>query len=1148
MGQLNLSAANGCGCDGSVSFSWSSGESITAELTDFGNQFTQSDVSAAGIIQFDNLCPRVYSLFVSGLASGDTTLLFNIEDSTNPLPILSNEIVCYSEAGQDAVIELGDIAGVLGSSFQWAVPGNYQAINGEIDVNDMSSGVFLYTDVSSACSRSSAIVIDYYNNSAGNQTGSLLICESEVDSIELITLLGGNPAPGGYWTFQGQEFNGVFYPATMDGGFSNRYYYNVYLPECGITNIAPATVIERVPPNPGFSLTNQNWYCQTHSPVNMFELLGGDPQRGGDWTYTSTSPNAMVSGIDSVFTPGQSPSGVYEYRLMPLLPCVGVYKSVLTISYYPDPSPGVDLDTAVCISSDTLFLKEIIGAPEGFPGVFSDDSGAEVDSIYVPSMVSQLDVTYSINPFNCGVKSAFIHIETFQDVYAGDDVVLNLCQTELPIPVNSILSGTADSGGAWHGSAGSAFVGDITENLTGLELNYIVGNSGCGSDTSAYQVTVDQPLNFVPGVTEITVCSEGNPINLLSALGSSDLFFTNASNDILPTVLIPDSMESSIILAHLNSDNSCPNIEFPVTIEVVANEITNAFSQYHFCVSDLPIPLSDLIDPALMNLGSWTDEQSNMVSLADVQSNDSATYTFQLFNTPLCGSDIIEVKLYAEPLMEGFSNTNTTICLSEGVFNLSTLVDDDNSGVWYQNNLPLGTTILSLGNVINQQYEYRILSENSCPDAVSSHQFEVRALPAVNAGEDVNLCIGDTAVIGSQSLPGYSYNWFPGDFLGSSSMSTTMFISSPNSDLMSYTYSLSANDGFCSNTDSLVITLRNLPTISLEDSVTICNGEMITIDPSSDGTIVWQPAQGIADHTASSQSIWVNSDQILRLTASNNWGCSRSDSIFLNVVYPPVFSVNVDPISSCSPLSVFERIDSCNMTDATFRWIISGYDTLFGAYVNTTLRRPGLFDLILEAYSPEGCMSDTILPSLYEVFPNPIAQFEGYQEDASNLRQEIIFTNESENATNFEWSINGVNVSQMVHLSHDFDGYAPGSYQVCLLSRSPEGCADSICHDIQLIVEQVVYAPTAFTPNGDGTNDGFKPVINGFSPEVYELIIADQWGSIIFKSNNPDEYWMGEVRDGEYYCQNGIYNWMLTAKKFDNATVEIYRGSVMMIR
>ena len=52
--------------------------------------------------------------------------------------------------------------------------------------------------------------------------------------------------------------------------------------------------------------------------------------------------------------------------------------------------------------------------------------------------------------------------------------------------------------------------------------------------------------------------------------------------------------------------------------------------------------------------------------------------------------------------------------------------------------------------------------------------------------------------------------------------------------------------------------------------------------------------------------------------------------------------------------------------------------------------------------------------------------------------------------------------------------------------------------------------PNAFTPNGDGTNDVFRPI--GQCPvEEYRLQVFNRWGERIFESLGINEGWNGDV-------------------------------------
>ena len=52
------------------------------------------------------------------------------------------------------------------------------------------------------------------------------------------------------------------------------------------------------------------------------------------------------------------------------------------------------------------------------------------------------------------------------------------------------------------------------------------------------------------------------------------------------------------------------------------------------------------------------------------------------------------------------------------------------------------------------------------------------------------------------------------------------------------------------------------------------------------------------------------------------------------------------------------------------------------------------------------------------------------------------------------------------------------------------------------------YMPSAFTPNHDGKNDLFKPVIGGVALQ-YKLTIYNRWGQVVFSSGDPAKGWDG---------------------------------------
>lgn len=57
-----------------------------------------------------------------------------------------------------------------------------------------------------------------------------------------------------------------------------------------------------------------------------------------------------------------------------------------------------------------------------------------------------------------------------------------------------------------------------------------------------------------------------------------------------------------------------------------------------------------------------------------------------------------------------------------------------------------------------------------------------------------------------------------------------------------------------------------------------------------------------------------------------------------------------------------------------------------------------------------------------------------------------------------------------------------------------------------------IHMANAFTPDGNSINDRIKPVL-AFRPMKYLFVVYDRWGSKVFESTNPDEYWYGDVNN-----------------------------------
>jgi len=102
------------------------------------------------------------------------------------------------------------------------------------------------------------------------------------------------------------------------------------------------------------------------------------------------------------------------------------------------------------------------------------------------------------------------------------------------------------------------------------------------------------------------------------------------------------------------------------------------------------------------------------------------------------------------------------------------------------------------------------------------------------------------------------------------------------------------------------------------------------------------------------------------------------------------------------------------------------------------------------------------------------------------------------------------------------------------------------------------WVPSAFTPDNDGVNDAFQPVLS-CTPERYNLRIFNAWGQLIFATDDPSVAWMGQTEPNPatsdhagYFGPNAIYHWTLELAFPETETtlprLQASRGTVVVVR
>jgi gliding motility-associated-like protein len=75
------------------------------------------------------------------------------------------------------------------------------------------------------------------------------------------------------------------------------------------------------------------------------------------------------------------------------------------------------------------------------------------------------------------------------------------------------------------------------------------------------------------------------------------------------------------------------------------------------------------------------------------------------------------------------------------------------------------------------------------------------------------------------------------------------------------------------------------------------------------------------------------------------------------------------------------------------------------------------------------------------------------------------------------------------------------------------GCTNTDSVTVNVIGDYEVYLPTAFSPNGDGINDTYAPIIIGISAlrQLIDYSIYNRWGEQVFFSKDRFNGWDGRI-------------------------------------
>lgn len=170
-------------------------------------------------------------------------------------------------------------------------------------------GIYTYTHSNPICGdRSAQLMISVLSTATAGENAEIIYCDQNA-TINLFDALGGNPNPGGQWSPLLDSGGNIFNPNIDKEGV---YKYIVTDRFCGSIT-STVKVIKNNKPNAGIGKSIA--ICEFSEPINLFELLEGNPDNNGKWSFSSSNATVINTLVGGIFNPKTNSSGKYIYTV-----------------------------------------------------------------------------------------------------------------------------------------------------------------------------------------------------------------------------------------------------------------------------------------------------------------------------------------------------------------------------------------------------------------------------------------------------------------------------------------------------------------------------------------------------------------------------------------------------------------------------------------------------------------------------------------------------------------------------------------------------------------------------------------------------------------------------------------------------------------
>ena len=1052
--------------------------------------------------------------------------------------------ICSSEA---PVPLLGQLLGTPTPGGTWTDP-NGNLFNGTFDPAVDIGGNYTYavSSVMPPCYDASTLTVSVSTQPVAGTDSSVTVC-SDGAPFALFDALGGDPDPGGNWTNAGGvSMPALFNPAT---GASGVYTYQLTAPAPCLWVQAHAFITVVPAPSAGSNGTLD--LCVTGMPVPLFSGLGGAPTGNGSWT------DSNGNAVSAIFDPAAASPGtqVFTYLVTGAPPC-GSETSTVTVTVHPQPNAGTGASLVVCSDDAVVDLSTLLGPNSQSGGIWTIPGGGAGTGVFTPGQSADGNYAYTVpGQAPCINSIALVQVTTHAAPNAGTDAVLNICEGSSSSSLFALLGG-ADAGGSWTGPNGSPSNGIFDPSLSepGVFTYTVQGTAPCVPASATVTVNIiDQP-NAGSSIT-LPVCNSAAPVNLFNSLGTADAngVWTGPGGIASTGMYTPGVSPVGAYTYTISGTAPCITATAVVTVSAFVPTDAGTDGTLLLCSSDGPTNLFPALGGSPSG-GTWTTPNGSTSTGTIVPSTAlSGDYSYSVPANGPCPGDVALVAVTITPAPNAGTNGTTSLCSSDqsAYALVSGLAGTpDAGGSWTAPDATAHGPNYVPGTDQPGTYTYTVQGGAPCGSASATLDLSVMQAPDAGYGGTISICQGDPVIAPQSWLTG---NPDPGGVWTSPNGTVITQVDPATAASGGYMYTVPGIAPCPAEQAIMAVTVNALPQAGTDGTMALCMdaGTQQLLDALGGSPDLWGTWSGPSVLNAGSFTPGVESAGTYTYAVPGVGACSGlqdSATVTVTVTPLPVPLVSWTATQGCIPFQVGFHLDApADLVAATWNF---GNGNSSNGYPQTshTYTAPGTWSVHVTVTDAAGCMGTGNFPDLVHASAGPAADFHLSAPSIGVDDPQAQIFHVEDPTVGYNWTLDGSALVGTGNFSFSIDPPTVGDHIICLTATDTVGCSNDLCRTILVDDNLGVFIPNAFTPDGDGDNDVFLPVVIGYAPETYSLNIFDRWGKTVFSTSDAHEPWTGALKNAGDILPQAVYVWRITARDRFSTDEREWFGTVTLVK